>query len=197
MKGELWVCAFLLGGCVAGGAPLAQSGTAEPCGRSVAGDVATARARLDAGRTGDALLYVEGLAACPEAMGSARFLQVALDVYEEAGRLNEAFSAGIVAQELLAAEDPARARLAERLGSFPQRYALLTSPRDGRSGPELEFAGPIEDAATQGQVEAVRAGRGVTMPDGTRGYWLLPGSYRLAGQALTLRAGDRALDPRP
>jgi hypothetical protein len=163
----------------------------------VSGDVATARARLDKGRVADALLYVDGLVGCDESLGSPRFLELALDVYEEAGRLNEAWSVGAVALEHVPDDEPALARLQERIATFSGSYALIVSPRDGRDGLQIDHLGPVAGQATRGQLGAVRSGRGVLLDAGQRGYWLFPGRYRIEGVEAVLKGGDRFEDPRP
>lgn len=189
------VGALLLPGCPRGGTT--TSGSGSPCARSIDGDLATARSRLDKGRVDDAVLYVDALVGCPGVLESPRFLQVALDVYEEVGRLNEAWSVGSVALVEIPDGEPARDRIIERLAAFESRYALLVSPRDGRGGLTIEHTGPVTDAATEHQLKAVRMGRGVLLDAGQRGFWLFPGGYRIEGEEMTLKAGERTMDPRP
>ncbi len=191
----LLVILLCLAGCPKSGA--ATSGSIEPCTRSVAGDVATARARLDKGRVQDALLYVNALVACEEALTSPWFLELALDVYEEAGRLNEAWSVGAVALGRVPVDDPAHARLQEHVTAFEATYALIVSPRDGRDGPQIDHRGPVLDDATKAQLRAVRSGRGVMLDEGQRGYWVFPGSYVIEGREVSLVGGGRFEDPRP
>lgn len=191
--------ALALAGCPKSG-PV-SSGSAAPtgtdCTRSVRGDAATAQGRLEKGRIGEALLYIEGLVGCEDAVSDARFLIVALDVYEESGRLNEAWSIGRLADERLSPDDPARARLAGRVASFEQTYALITSPRDGRGGLDVRFAGPVSDEATRVQTASARSGRGVLLEGGLRGFWLFPGRYRIEAADVQLAPGERYRDPRP
>ncbi len=192
--GLLLVVLLILAGCPR--SSTTSSGSAD-CGRSVHGDVATARARLDKGRVEEALLYVDGLVLCDEALQSAPFLQLALDVYEEAGRLNEAWSVGQVALQQVVEEGAARSRLQERIASFAATYGLITSPRDGRGGMRIEHQGPVLDRATEGQLKAVRSGRGVILEEGLRGYWVFPGTYLIEEREAVINPGQRFEDPRP
>lgn len=196
MRSDCLLLVVLLGlvGCPRGGAN--TSGTAN-CGRSVHGDVATARARLEKGRVTEALLYVDGLVGCDEALAAAPFLQLAMDVYEEAGRLNEAWSVGVVALERVPEGEPAHGRLLQRITAFEAAYAVIVSPRDGRDGLRIDHRGPVADQANEGQLKAIRSGRGVLLGDGQRGYWLFPGSYLVEDKIAVLQAGDRFEDPRP
>ena len=192
---SLLVVLLVLAGCPRGTS--STSGSADPCARSISGDLATARARLDKGRVAEAVLYVDALVGCDESLTSPRFLELALDVYEEAGRLNEAWSVGAVALEQVPGDEPARARLQERVTAFEATYALILSPRDGREGLQIEHRGPVGGEATQRQLRAVRSGRGVLLDGGQRGYWLFPGAYLIQGVETALEAGERFEDPRP
>lgn len=169
----------------------------DPCARSIEGDLATARTRLDKGKPDQAALYIDALVGCDRALASPRFLEVALDVYEEAGRLNEAWSVGAVGMQQLDEAEPTRARLADRISAFEAAYAVIVSPRDGRDGLEIEHQGAVTDDGTKLQLKAVRSGRGVLLDGGHRGYWLYPGSYVIQGDAVALVAGQRYEDPRP
>ena len=195
MRCERWLIVMLLLvlGCPRGGT--ATSG--DPCRRSIDGDLSTAQSRLDKGRVAEAVLYVDALVGCNDALDSPRFLEVALDVYEEAGRLNEAWSVGSVALKHLAEAEPARQRLVARVEAFSGTYALIVSPRDGRDGLTIDHLGPVADKATEAQLRAVRSGRGVLLEGGQRGYWLFPGSYLIEGTEANLQAGARFEDPRP
>lgn len=189
----LLVLALLLGACATtrgspGDGPPAGP---DPCARSVQADVETARGRLRDGRPDSALLYVEALADCPEAVAFAPYVDLALDVYEEVGRLNEAWNvARLRLDQSVGSGDPAAAAaVAARMERFRSRYVLLEVPQDGRRPPRLAYAGPVADAATRRQLAAVAEERGVWVADGVVGYWLLPGRYEVDGEPRMLEAG--------
>ncbi len=174
-------------------APTAPTTTAAPCDRSVEADTETARARFDAGRLDEALLYVRGLDPCPEALRHPPYLTLALDIYEEQGMLLEAWSVVRVIADLAAGTNDAEglARIAARRERFAATYALVTFRPDRRKPPKIAYAGPVADAATQAQLDAIAAGRGVRVDDATYGAWLLPGTYTVDGVRHTLAPGAR------
>lgn len=189
-------CACLLVvGCATaapGPAPTASGSASADCTRSVDADTETGRARFDAGRLEEAVLYIRGLDRCPNALEHPAFLHLALDVYEEKGMLNEAWSAArILADLAIRTGDEAMATaVAERTARFAAAYALLVLPPDA-DPPEVAYAGPVIDDATALQLAQLAAGRGVRVDDGTYGFWLFPGTYSIGGTPRSLGPGDR------
>ena len=163
-------------------------GVPGPCDRSFAADAATARERLGRDRADDAVLYVDAVIVCPGALDSLPLLLAGFDVYEEVGRLNDAWRFGLRARELLPPGDANRIRLAEQLDAFDDQYVLLLAGQGELS--DLGYAGPVPFAATARQVEEARTGQPVSLAGGRAGFWLFPGTYRLAGSAVRLDAGS-------
>lgn len=163
------------------------------CTRSVSGDVETARSRLEAERLDEALLYIRGLDACPDALESAAYLQLAMDVYEEKGWLNEAWAVALLLGQIEESRtDPELAeRTAARRERFAAAYALVTVRSDLRRAPRVSYAGPVQDEATKSQVAAFSEGRGVVVDGGRLGFWLFPGRYEVDGEPLALAPGQR------
>lgn len=190
------MAALLVVGCATtkGGSGPAETttGVLDPCSRSVVGDSETARARLDSGRVDEALLYVTGLADCPAALAFPSYLSVAMDVYEELGRLNEAWSVARLQMRLAAdrGERDLEERVSARLARFKEHYALVRASGVNREPPSIRYAGPVEDEATTQQLRAVAEGRGVWVDDTTFGYWLFPGRYEIDGEATVLKPGS-------
>ena len=186
----LVACVTGKGGSGGSGGPPAEGVSA--CERSVEADVETARGRLRDGRPDRALLYVQALAPCPEAVAFAPFLELALDVYEETGRLNEAWNiARLQHDRAVDAGDEAAARqVSERMQRFRTLYVLVEVAQDGRRPPLIRYAGPMQDDATSRQLAAMESERGVWMEGGVVGYWLYPGRYRVDGDERTLEAGE-------
>lgn len=197
MRRELLVCALvalLFTGCPKGGASTSGDST---CGRSVAGDTETARTRLERDRVDEAVLYVDGLIGCEDALAHAPFLDVAFAVYEELGRLNDAWNVALIGT-LRTLPSQAEGRLwRQRSADFEGRYALILSPPDHRGGLSIAYTGPALDEATAAQLAAVRAGDGVAMEGNLVGFWVYPATYRIEGQTLRLAPGQTLPDPRP
>ncbi len=199
MRPEVGLLLALVGLAIAGCATARGGATSGPpvaddagCQRSVEADVETARGRLRDGRPERALLYVEALAACPEATAWPPFLELALDVYEETGRLNEAWSvARLRHEQAVSAEDEAAVRaVSERMERFRSLYVVVLVAQDGRRPPRIRYAGPVQDAATRRLLEALDDERGVWVGPGLVGYWLYPGRYEVAGEVRVVEAGS-------
>ena len=193
------VLSLLLGvapGCAKRQGPTSPASTSTaPCGRSVDGDIETARRRLEAARPTEAALYIEGLAACEEARQSTDYMLLAMDVFEELGRLNEAWSALRVALDLTAEADEDGAAIHRRIEDFSSRYVFLSTPGDARRPPNVSYAGPMLDAAIQGQLSNIEEQRGTWRQDGRYGYWMYPGRYQIDGVELTVRPGQELQAP--
>ncbi len=187
-------CATTRGGTTTAAAaePTPPSG-APDCTRSVAGDTETARARFEAGRLDEALLYIRGLDGCPGALRSAPYLQLAMDVYEDKGWLNEAWAVARLLDDLgtFDSDEELAARTEDRRQRFSETYVLLTTRSDRRSPPAVQYTGPVQDDATTAQLQAISEGRGVSLSGGRLGYWLYPGRYEIDGAAQALRPGQR------
>lgn len=162
------------------------------CERSVEADVETARGRLRDGHLERALLYVEALAPCPEAVASPAFLDLALDVYEETGRLNEAWNvARVKLDQVTTAQDEVGLQaVGDRMARFRSLYVLVEVAQDGRRPPVIRYAGPVQDEATGRQLKALEEERGVWISQGVVGFWLFPGRYDVDGQVHSLEPGQ-------
>ena len=161
------------------------------CERSVEADVETARGRMRDGRPDRALLYVEALAGCPEAVAYGPFLDLALDVFEETGRLNEAWNVARVRldQATLEQDLDAERAVRERMDRFVALYVLVQVDQDGRRPPKVRYAGPVQDEATSRQLAALDAEKGVWIGQGVLGFWLYPGRYEVDDEVRDLQAG--------
>jgi len=113
-----------------------------------------------------------------------------MDVFEELGRLNEAWNS--LRQALQLSSDNANIDPAfhERTEEFEGRYVFLATPQDVRRPPQVSYAGPMLDEAIQGQLADIENRRGTWRRDGRYGYWMYPGRYRVDGVELTLRPGQ-------
>ena len=151
----------------------------------------TARGRLRDGRPDRALLYVEALVSCPEAVAYGPFIDLALDVFEETGRLNEAWNvARLRLDRATVVQDEAALRaVSERMERFRGLYVLVQVDQDGRRPPKVRYAGPVRDEATGRQLQALDEERGVWVEQGVLGYWLYPGRYEVDGETRSLEAG--------
>ena len=125
-------------------------------------------------------------------VGQPPFLELALDVYEETGRLNEAWSVARMRHEqAVSAEDEAAVRaVSERMERFRSLYVVVLVAQDGRRPPRIRYAGPVQDAATRRLLEALDDERGVWVGPGLVGYWLYPGRYEVAGEVRVVEAGS-------
>jgi hypothetical protein len=167
-----------------------QAGEAA-CERSVEADVETARGRMRDGRLDRALLYVEALAPCPGAVAYGPFLDLALDVYEETGRLNEAWNVSRVRLDraTLELDQAAEEAVRERMDRFRSLYVLIVVDQDGRRPPKVRYAGPVQDEATGRQLKALDDEKGVWIEQGVLGFWLYPGRYEVDDRATDLVPG--------
>jgi hypothetical protein len=167
------------------------------CFRDVRGDLATIRARLEKGRPDEARVYVLGLEACPEALGSVIWHELAAETFEALGELNAAWSANTGALRLAEEQrdGPATGRIAEMRSRFSSNYAQLLPLAGGGRPPEVRYAGPVVDDATRAQLGEIAAGRAVELAPGAWGFWIFPGSYLIDGRPWSLQAGQRFTVP--
>lgn len=157
------------------------------CGRSIDADVATARHRLTKGQLDEAQLYIEGVLACPGATESLALLGVAYEIYENLGRLGEAWSVARRAEDLSRSMSPEVAADAQgRLLRFRRTYALLDTTAAGVPR-NVSYAGPTVDDATAAQVDAARTGEAAQVDSQRWGYWFFPGTYVVDGETRELR----------
>lgn len=177
------LCVLVLaGGCAH------VTGQGSGCGRSVEADVATARARLGKGQLDEALLYVEGVLACPGATEAPELLVVAYEVYEQLGRLGEAWSVARRAADLARGRGAEETEATARLDRFRKAYALLIAGAAG-APKQVDYLGPSIDDATAAQLDAARGGEAAQIEAGLWGYWFFPGRYRVEGVDVELVPG--------
>ena len=192
----LAITGLLLGGCalrssVVSAAPGPDASSAVDCSRSILGDTKTASRHLRDGRPGTALRYVEGLFGCPRALDDLEYLEVAIEVSEAAGTLNQAWRFWGLAR---AAANPREdgellGRLESWYSTFRGRYVLIELA-GGMKPPQVDYAGPFVDERTNRQLDAIERGDSVTITAGRIGFWLLPGRYSIGGEVRSLAAGS-------
>jgi hypothetical protein len=161
------------------------------CYRDVSGDLQTIRKRLEKGRPMEARLYVEGLADCPEALGSIEYHQLDSGIAEELGDLNGAWAATLRGLLLAAdsADDEAKAVFQSVIDRFHADYVWLAKGESAEP-PLIRYAGAVVDDETLRQLEDVANGKSVRSESGEHGYWVYPGRYRINGAMVALSAGQ-------
>jgi hypothetical protein len=161
------------------------------CSRSILGDTKTASRHLREGRPETALRYVEGLSGCPGALGDLGYLEVAIEVSEAAGTLNQAWRFWELARAAAKSQEDGTllGRLESWYSKFRGRYVLLELT-GGTKPPQVDYAGPFVDERTNRQLDAIERGDSVTITAGRVGFWLLPGRYSVAGEVRSLTAGS-------
>jgi hypothetical protein len=119
------------------------------------------------------------------------YLEVAVDVYEAEGLLNQAWGSWQRAREVAGPRDDlvSITRLEAWYSEFRATYVLLELAV-GEKPPMISYVGPFVDARTQRQLDALAQGRSVPISAGRVGYWLLPGRYSVAGELRQLQAGS-------
>lgn len=186
----LLLTAFLLPACPKGGG-VAPSGSSD-CFRDVQGDLATARKRLEKGKSGEAQLYIDALAGCEAAQQSQDYLDVAGRVAEELGDLNGSWRAAKAALSLAAQDGDGEGaeRWEAQLRGFSSRYVWLAVLSDERERPPIRYAGAVVDDATLRQLEDVAQDSSVRSLSGGAGFWIFPGRYKVGSIVHTLEAGQ-------
>jgi hypothetical protein len=161
------------------------------CGRSILGDTKTASRHLRDGRPETALRYVEGLSGCPEALQDLAYLEVAIEVSEAAGTLNQAWRYWELARGVAKPQEDGGllGRLEAWYSEFRGRYVLIELT-GGTKPPRVDYAGPFVDERTNRQLDAIERGDSVTLTAGRIGFWLLPGRYSVGGEVRSLTAGS-------
>jgi hypothetical protein len=186
----------LLAGCSARSSAVSSgtvpdiSSTAD-CSRSILGDTKTASRHLQDGRPETAIRYVEWLSGCPGALQDLGYLEVAIEVSEAAGTLNQAWRFWARARAIAKPQDDGKllGRLESWYSEFRGRYVLIEL-MEGAKPPQVDYAGPFVDERTRRQLDAIERGDSVTITAGRVGFWLLPGRYSVSGEVRTLTAGS-------
>jgi len=184
-------------GCPKGGETDTSGATRSTCYRDIQGDLQTIRKRLEKGRPVEARLYVEGLAECPEALGSIEYHLLDSGIAEELGDLNGAWAAALRGMLLAgnAADAEASAFFKAAVARFHADYVWLARGA-GTEPPAIRYAGAVVDDETLRQLEDIAEGRSVRSESGEAGYWVYPGRYRIQGVVVALSAGQaHRLDP--
>jgi hypothetical protein len=196
----LWATVALTGALLAGCAarssavslgPVSDTSSALDCSRSILGDTKTASRHLRDGRPETALHYVEGLSGCPGALKDLGYLEVAIEVSEAAGTLNQAWRFWGLARAAANPQEDGKllSRLESWYSEFRGRYVLIEL--SGRTEPpDVDYAGPFVDERTNRQLDAIARGDSVTITADRIGFWLLPGRYSVAGEVRSLTAGS-------
>jgi len=166
--------------------------SADPCHRSLDGDLRTIRSRLEKKRVEEARPYVQALSRCAGASESHEYLMLAAQVYEELGELNAAWTATTSALRIAAqqAERSVIAELQGRLERFAQHYVRLEGGGPSSLAPRIRYAGAVLDDVTFAQLEVVAENRYVEFAPGQWGFWLYPGRYQVGGVDRVMKAGE-------
>jgi len=187
---------LLMGGCAArssavSSGPASDASSTADCDRSIVGDTKTASRHLRDGRLDAAIRYVEGLSSCRGALQDLAYLEVAIEVSEAAGTLNQAWRYWELARATANPKEDGGllGRLESWYSEFRGRYVLLELAR-GSKPPQVDYAGPFVDERTNRQLDAIERGNSVTISAGRIGFWLLPGRYSVGGEVRSLAAGS-------